>query len=177
MAITFVGNSKEDRNRARRVAVSYLLDNPSIKSINVYKRKWNYHKNKDETVVAGTVYRYDNNKFWWMPWNDRSSGTYVNRNGESLDPIWWYQIRKSVTDKEIASEKTLVDARATAIRKLISGGNKYLYISKSGYLTLGLVSKGRDGGFVWITYKNPRNPVSIDEQYVLHKDGRLGKKF
>ena len=176
MAITFVGSSKEERNLARRAAVRYLMDHPNVKSVNVYRRKFNYHKEKDEIVHAGTVYRRDDG-FYWMPWDDRSSGTYINRNGESTDPVWWYQVKKSINGKEIASEKTLTDVRAKAVRILINDGGKYLYISKSGYETLGLVSKGRMGGFVWVTYKNPRDPVAFKEQYVLHTDGKLGKKF
>ena len=178
MTITFVGSSKEERNRSRAVAVGYLIDHPSVNQVPVYRRKFNYRKGVDEKVHAGTVYRYDNGKFWWMPWNDRSSGTYINRQGESLDSVWWYQIRKSVGGEEVASEKTLSEARATAIWKLKKTGGKYFYISKGGkYETLGLVSKNKMGGFVWITYKNPRNPVAFAEQYVLYADGRLGKKF
>lgn len=178
MAITFVGSSKEERNRARAVAVGYLIDHPSVNRVPVYRRKFNYHKEKDEVVQAGSVYRYNDGSFYWMPLDDKSSGTYINRWGESLDSVWWYQIRKSVGGEVVSSSKTLSEARAAAIWKLKKTGGKYFYISKGGkYTTLGLVSKDKMGGFVWITYKNPRDPVAFAEQYVLYADGRLGKKY
>ena len=175
MPITFVGNSKEERNRARSIAVGYLLDHPNVKYVDVYKRKWNYHKEKDEIVRAGTVHR-ENNKFWWMPWNDRSSGTYINKYGESMDAAWWYQVRDA-EKKDLVTERSLTEARATAVRILAKSDVRNLDIFKGGTDKLGLVSKGRTRGYVWITYKNPRNPIAFDKLYVLYSDGRLGKEL
>ena len=175
MPITFVGSSKEERNLARRVAVRYLIDHPNAKSIDVQRRKWNYHKEKDEYVHAGTVHRRSDG-FYWMPWDDRSSGTYINKEGESTDPIWWYQVRNA-EKKDLAVERSLTEARTTAVRILAKSNVKNLYIFKGGSDKLGLVSKGRTGGYVWITYKNPRNPIALDKQYVLYSDGKLGKEL
>lgn len=179
MLIKFIGNSKEERNRARAVAVSYLLNHPDIKSVVVHKTKWNYHKNINETVVAGHVYRSDDGSFYWSPFDDKSSGTNINRYGESTDPIWWYQIRKSAGGKTIDSLKALTEARERATYLMQKEGFKNLYITKSGSDVLGIVSQDRNrvGGFVWITFKNPRDPIKIDAQYVLKADGTLGRRL
>ena len=177
MSITFVGSSKEERNRARATAVRYLIGHPEVKAITVHRRKFNYHKGVDEYVVAGTVLRMKDGKFYWSSLDDKSSPTYINRDGESTDPVWWYQVKRSINGETIKSEKTLTEARSYAVRILIVENGKYLYIRKGDYETPGLVSKGKDGGFVWITYKNPRNPVAFGDQYVLKTDGSLGRKL
>lgn len=180
MAITFVGQSKEGRNFARKRAVRYLIENPNKNMVKVYRRQFNYRKEVDEYVKAGTVFREEDGSFYWMPFgNDKSSGTLINRDGESVDPVWWHQIRKSREGKDIAVEKTLTEARKEAIYILNTEGGNSLYVLKSGIYMLGIVSKAKDkvGGFVWITYKNPRNPVAFGDQYVLNKDGSLGRKL
>ena len=180
MAITFVGQSKAQRNLARSVAVDYLIAHPKENVINVYRRQFNYHKEKDEIVLAGYVTRHERGSFYWMPFgNDKSSGTFINRQGESMDPVWWFQVRTSRDGKDIAVEKTLVDARRSAVRILKTEGGNNLYIIKYGCYAQGIVSKAKDriGEFVWITYKNPSKPVAFGDQYVLKTDGTLGKKL
>ena len=179
MPITFVGSSKEARDRARYIAVDYLMSHPKENEVKVYRRKWNYSKEKDEVVIAGYVMRKNDGSFYWYPSDDRSSSTNINRYGESIDPIWWHQIRKSIDGKEIDTAKTLVEARAAAIRIMESENIRNLYISKAGYMTLGIVSKRKDrpGEYVWIEYRNPRKPVAFGDQHILKLDGKLGRRL
>ena len=178
MAIEFVGQSKEARNHARRVAIRYLIEHPNVGLVDVYRKQFNYRKEVDEVVLAGHVIR-KNGGFYWMSWgNDRSSGTYINREGESTDPVWWYQVRKSLGGKDVAVVKTLTEARRDAIDILNKEGGNNLYIVKNGCYYPGFVSKAKDrAGYVWIAYKNIAKPTGIAGQYVLNKDGSLGRKL
>lgn len=177
-AATMVGSSKAERDFARRVAIHHLINNPKEKIANVRKRKYNYNKNKDEYVLAGTVFRKGDG-FLWSPWDDNSSTCYVNRNGESLDPIWWVQIYETPGKKVLASVKTVKEAREMARNMILSGKYRNLYVCKAGWEYLGIVSmrKDRPGSFVWITLKNPMTASQIDKTYVLNKDGSTGTRI